>query len=120
MILRDYVIEFFVLVDFGCLFRFFQFAWVVAIRLTNEHVSNLNNCIIIIIRMNGGGGGGSGSSSSSSSSSSSRMVIVCKLLKAEINLLYMCVGLFVCVCVYVNTINTSQRTQNDPINNTSR
>jgi len=26
----------------------------------------------------------------------------------------------VCVCVYVNVINTSQRTQNDPINNASR
>jgi hypothetical protein len=35
----------------------------------------------------------------SSSSSSSRMVIFCKLLEAEINLLYICV----CVCVSVCT-----------------
>ena len=91
-------LSFFVLLDFGCLFRFFHFTWV-AIRLKNEHVNKVNNCviiiiiIIIIIRMSGGGGGIS--SSSSSSSSSRRMVIVCKLSGAEINLLGMCV----CVCV---------------------
>jgi hypothetical protein len=90
-------LSFFVLLDFACLFRFFHFTWV-AIRLKNEHVNKVNNCviiIIIIIRMSGGGGGGI----SSSSSSSRRMVIVCKLSGAEINLLGMCVCVCVCVCV---------------------
>ena len=63
---------------------------------------------------------------SSSSSSNSRMEIVCQTLEAEINLLYIymcvCVYIYMCVraCVYVNAINTSQRTQSNPIRNTSR